>query len=317
MLIIEIEMGLDGKIVNVTGCTGFLGSTLMRLLEQENCEVRGISHADYDLRRREDVERAFDNNPDFVFHAAAMMGGISLSYTHPADLFYNNLLMTTFIIDVAKDTGVEKIINPLSNSSYPMHKEGKLKEDDLWEGTIHESAIAFGMTKRLSCIQAWAYKKQHNLDIFSLILPNMYGPFGHFEENRAHALNALIKKFVDAKELEKETVIVWGTGTPIREWLYVEDGARAMIKAANISYPEPVNIGLGKGISMSSLAEIIKDVTEFKGKIEYDTSKPDGVPYKAMDNTRMKEIFNWVPETNLREGIIKTVEWYIKNKKRR
>lgn len=307
-------MGLDGKIVNVTGCDGFLGSALMKLLEKENCEVRGINHADYDLRKREDVERAFDNNPDLVFHAAANMGGISLSYTHPADLFYDNLLMTTFVMDVAKDKGIEKFINPISNSSYPLHTKGKLIEDDLWKGTIHESALAFGMTKRLSCVQAWAYRKQHNLDTFSLILPNMYGPFGHFEENRAHALNALVKKFVDAKELEKQTVIVWGTGAPIREWLYIEDGARAMIKSTDISCPEPVNIGLGEGISMSSLAEIIKDVTGFKGKIEYDVSKPDGVPYKVMDNSHMREIFNWIPETNLREGIIKTVEWYKQQK---
>lgn len=303
-------MTLDGKIVNVTGCTGFLGSALMNLLKEQNCEVRGISHEDYDLRKREDVEKAFDNNPDLVFHTAAKMGGISWSYSRPADLFYDNLLMTTFVMDVAKDKGVKKVINPLSNSSYPLHTEGKLKEEDLWEGTIHDSAIAFGMAKRLSLIQAWAYNKQHNLETVSLILPNMYGPSGHFEEGRAHALNDLVRKFVNAKEKREESVTLWGTGSPIREWLYVEDGAKAMIKAAKISSIDPINIGVGKGISMSSLAEIIKDVTEFKGEIRYDPSKPDGVPYKVMDNSRMKNLLDWTPETNLREGIIKTVEGY-------
>jgi len=308
-------MELEGKIIAVTGCEGFLGSNLMKLLQEENCEIKGVSHTDYDLRKREDVERALDNNPDFVFHAAARMGGISMSYTHPGDLFYDNLLMTTHVIDVAKEKEVKRIINPLSNSSYPLHTEGKLNETELWSGTIHESALAFGMAKRVSCVQAWAYNKQHGFETISLVLPNMYGPFGHFDETRAHALNALVKKFVDAKESGDDKVTVWGTGKPVREWLYIEEGARAMINALDIPYtPEPINIGIGQGVSMSDLAETIRDAVGFNGKIEYDSSRPDGAPYIVMDNSRMKEVFNWMPETNLGDGISKTVEWYKANR---
>jgi GDP-L-fucose synthase len=174
--------------------------------------------------------------------------------------------------------------------------------------------LVYGFVRKASWVQSWAYFKQFGFQTSNLILPNMYGPGDHFDEKRSHALGALITKVVEAKRKNLPSVSVWGSGAPIREWLYVDDGADALIKALEIDdIIDPINIGVGKGISIFELAKLIKEIVRYDGQLVLDTSKPDGAPYKTMNNERMKKILNWVPTTSLRDGIEKTVEWYINN----
>ena len=207
-------------------------------------------------------------------------------------------------------------INPISNCSYPGHLTKDFQERDWWDGELHESVLTYGFVRKASWVQGWAYFKQYGMESIHLILPNMYGPGDHFEEKRSHALGALIKKITDAKIEKKPEVIVWGTGTPVREWLYVEDAADVLIKSISIMPTiYPINIGVGKGISVKEMAELIKNIAGYKGKLIFDPTKPDGAPHKTMNNSRMiKHFMGWQPPTSLKNGIGNTVNWYIKNR---
>jgi GDP-L-fucose synthase len=174
--------------------------------------------------------------------------------------------------------------------------------------------MVYGFVRKATWVQSWAYYKQYGFETVNLILPNMYGPDDHFEEKRSHALGALIMKFVEAKRKNLPSVIVWGSGKPVREWLFVDDGAEVLVKALEMGPTvAPINVGVGKGISILELAELIRDIVGYKGKIVLDRSKPDGALHKTMDNSKLKALFNWVPPTSLRDGIEQTVEWYTTN----
>ncbi len=248
-----------------------------------------------------------------ITKCAAFVGGIQFGYEKPGEIFYNNILMSTYLMETARLTDVKRFINPISNCSYPARLTKDFKEEEWWDGPLHESVLVYGFVRKASWVQSWAYYKQYGFETINLILPNMYGPGDHFDEKRSHALGALIMKFVEAKRKNLPSVVVWGTGKPIREWLYVDDGAEILIRALEIEPTiEPINVGVGKGISILELAELIKEVVGYEGEIVLDRSKPDGAPYKTMDNTKLKKIFKWEPPTSLREGIEKTVGWYIK-----
>jgi GDP-L-fucose synthase len=209
---------------------------------------------------------------------------------------------------------VKRLINPISNCAYP-GKATVFKENDFWDGPLHDSVLAYGMVRKITQVGAAAYKSQYGLDTINLILSNMYGPDDHFEEERSHALGALVMKMVEAKREKKDSVLVWGTGKPIREWLYVDDGAEAMIRACDIPpYDDIINIGITKGISISEMAEIIQRIVGYKGKLIFDATKPDGAPYKTVDGTRGKEILGWQPETKFEDGVQSTIDWYMANK---
>ncbi len=308
------------KKVLVAGGNGFLGKSVIKKLEQKNISFKSMSMSEgIDFRDFRQTNEFFEKeNFDAVINCSAFVGGIQYGYEKPGEIFYNNILMSTYLMEASRLTNVEKFINPISNCSYPAKLTKEFKEDQWWEGSLHESVLVYGFVRKASWVQGWAYYKQYGFKSIHLILPNMYGPNDHFEESRSHALGALIMKFVDAKRKNKSEVIVWGTGKPIREWLYIEDGAEALIRALEVeSTIEPINIGVGNGISILELAELIKDIVVYTGKIILDESKPDGAPYKIMDSTKMKEIFNWTPSTRLRDGIEKTVEWYLKKNENR
>jgi GDP-L-fucose synthase len=219
-------------------------------------------------------------------------------------------------MEVSRLTGVSRFANPISNCSYPGELTVDFRESEWWNGPLHESVLTYGLVRKASWVQARAYYKQYGLEPVSVILPNMYGPGDHFDETRSHALGALIMKFVEAKRNDLPQVTVWGSGKPIREWLYVDDGAEALTRALTIPYEvEPVNVGTGKGISVIDLASLIRETVSYKGDIALDTSMPDGAPHKTMDVTRMRQVFKWSPATGLREGIEKTVQWYERNVK--
>ena len=304
------------KKIFVAGGNGFLGKRVVKKLEERNVDYVSLSLRDgSDFRNFDQTKKLFEKERfDAVINCAAFVGGIQYGYEKPGEIFYNNILMSTYLMEAARLTKVKRFINPISNCSYPYHLTKDFKEEEWWDGPLHESVLVYGFVRKASWVQSWAYYKQYGFKTINLILPNMYGPGDHFDEKRSHALGALIMKFVEAKRKNQSEVVVWGTGKPIREWLYVDDGAEILIKTLEIEHTiEHINVGVGKGISILELAELMKEVVGYKGKIVLDKSKPDGAPYKTMNNERMKKIFNWVPPTSLREGIKKTVEWYIKN----
>jgi len=303
--------------VIIPGGNGFVGKRVCKLLKEKGIAYTSLSQRDgYDFRKMEDVERAFkEDDFDFVINCACFIGGIQFGLKYPGEIYYNNILMATNLMEASRKHGIKKFINPISNCSYPQKLKGKFKEAKWWDGDLHESVLVYGFARKASWVQSFAYKKQYDFDSINLILSNMYGPEDHFEEERSHALGALIMKFAEAKRNDNSNVVVWGTGNPIREWLYVDDGAEALVRALDVPpFVEPANVGVGSGVSIKELAEKIRDKVGYEGKIVFDTTKPDGAPYKIMDNTRLREIFNWAPSTSLDEGLDKTIKWYMENR---
>lgn len=302
-------------MILVLGSTGFLGKRVCKKLEERGLEFfKSSLSLGVDLRDKEQTLKLFEKTrPDYVLNCAAYAGGIQFGYKHPAELFSNNLLMTINIFEAAKELNVKRIVNPISNCVYPA-KATLFKEDEFWDGPLHESVMVYGFARKASWIGAWAYKKQYNVDVINLVLSNMYGPEDHFEAERSHALGALVMKFVEAKRKNHSYVDVWGTGKPVREWLFVDDGAEAMIRAINIEpCIDPINIGIAKGISIIDMAEKIKEIVGYTGEIRLDPSKPDGALHKTVNGSLGEKLLNWKPDTNFDDGIKKTIQWYIEN----
>jgi len=306
-----------GKKIFVAGGTGFLGKRVVKRLKEEGVSFvttslsRGV-----DFRNQEETESFFEKErPDFVMNCAAIVGGIQFVLEHEAEIFYDNVLMNTNLIEASRKYSIKRFINPIANCSYPGTVQGDFKEEEWWDGPLHPSVIAYGFVKKGTWVQSYAYHNQYGMDFVNFLVPNMYGPGDHFDEVRSHAMGALIMKIVRAKKENLPEVVVWGTGKPVREWLYVDDCVEAFMRALEIPpIVEPINIGQGVGISVADMAKMIKKIVGFQGKLVFDTSKPDGAPYKVMNVERMKRIFNWLPDTPLEEGIKKTVDWYYKNR---
>lgn len=301
----------------VTGATGFLGKRLCKKLDELNMNyVKTSLSLGLDLRSENDTVKFFKNeSPDIVINCSAFLGGVQFGYEHPAEMFYNNIKMEISLLEACRVANVSKLINPIGNCSYPGTAD-IYKENEFWDGPLHESVLAYGLAKKAFCVGAWAYQKQYGLDIINLIFPNMYGPEDHFDPAKSHAVGGLIRKFVDACESGADKVVVWGTGSPVREWLYVDDAAEALIRAINIENKyDIVNVGVNYGTTIKETAEIIKRITGFKGELVFDTTKIDGAPIKIMDSERCKEVFNWLPEMSFEDGLRNTVKWYRENKR--
>ena len=300
-------------MILVTGATGFLGKRVCRLLAAQGREFTKTSLSlGLDLRDARATQAFFDEHrPTKVINCAAYVGGIQFGTKHPAELFHNNLLMTLNLLQAAKASGVRRIVNPISNCAYPADAT-LFKEDEFWNGPLHESVMVYGFVRKASWVGSWAYHRQYGLDVLNLILSNMYGPEDHFEEERSHALGALVMKIVKAKREKLPEVIVWGSGKPVREWLHVDDGAEALVRGLSAPATEaPVNIGVGRGISVIEMAELIKRVVGFEGRLTLDPSKPDGAPYKTVDGSRGAALLNWSPAHNFEQGVRDTVAWYM------
>ncbi|MRI34333.1 GDP-L-fucose synthetase [Endozoicomonas sp. OPT23] len=302
-------------MIVVTGCSGFLGKRVCRLLDAKGLDYIGTSLSQgLDLRDRQATIDFFQKvNPQYVLNCAAYVGGIQFGYKHPAELYHNNLHMTLNLLESASQSKVDRIVNPISNCAYP-GAASFFKEDEFWDGPLHESVMVYGFVRKASWVGSWAYAKQHGLDVINLILSNMYGPEDHFEEERSHALGALIMKIVRAKQTRQPQVVVWGSGTPVREWLHVDDGAEAMVRAIDVEPSlNPINIGIGKGISILEMASLIKELTGYEGELVLDTSKPDGAPYKTVDGSRGLQHFGWQPSSDFKQGVAEAIDWYIEN----
>lgn len=303
-------------MILVTGATGFLGKRVCRMLDASGQDYTPTSLSlGVDLRDRDAVSRLFKQvAPSHVLNCAAFVGGIQFGQRHPVELFQNNLQMTLNLLAVAQQSNVTRLVNPISNCAYP-GEATLFKEDEFWDGPLHESVMVYGFVRKAFWMGSWAYAQQHDMDIVNIILSNMYGPEDHFEAERSHALGALIMKFVHAKENNAPSVDVWGSGAPVREWLYVDDGAQAMVRAMDVAPSiDPINIGVAKGISVLAMAELIRDIVGYQGEIKLDPSKPDGAPYKTVDGSKGAAHFGWQPEKDFQQGVRETIEWYLANK---
>ncbi|WP_422924048.1 NAD-dependent epimerase/dehydratase family protein [Singulisphaera sp. PoT] len=306
------------KRVTVTGGAGFLGQHLVNRLKSLGAEVYVPRQREYNLTTLDACLKCLLEHPcDILFHAAAYYGGIGINVTEPAKLYYSNLVMGANLMEAARLVNLKKFVAIGTACSYPGYLEGHLKEEDLWAGPCHASVVNYGLTKKMMAVQAQAYKRQYGLDSIHLILTNLYGPGDSYNPDRSHVVAALVRKWVEAEMAKTPSVEVWGTGKPVREFIYVEDCADAIILAAE-KYNDsavPLNIGTGIGTTIRELAETVNEVSGYQGKMVWNTDKPDGAMLKVLDVTRMKkELDGWVPPTDLKAGLAKTVAWYRANK---
>ncbi|MDR3633402.1 MAG: NAD-dependent epimerase/dehydratase family protein [Isosphaeraceae bacterium] len=306
------------KRVTVTGGAGFLGRHLVRRLESCGAHVFVPRRRDYNLTALDACLKCMLEHPcEVMIHCAAYYGGIGINVAEPANLYYTNLVMGANLMEAARLTKVGKVVNIGTACSYPGYLEGELKEDDLWAGACHASVVNYGLTKKMLAVQAQAYNKQYGLDAIHLILTNLYGPGDSYNPDRSHVVAALVRKFVEAEIAGAPTVEVWGTGTPVREFIYVEDCADAIVLAAQ-TYEDvamPLNIGTGFGTTIRELAEAVSVAAGYRGKILWNADKPDGAMKKVLDVTRMTNALDgWKPPTDLASGLARTIAWYRDNK---
>jgi GDP-L-fucose synthase len=309
-------MNLKGTKVILTGGSGFLGRRIRALLEKRGATVfvpRSFSTANL-IEFKETLRYFSDIEPDIVIHAAAYYGGLGINAKYPARIYFENLVMGANVIEASVKVGAKKFIGIGTACSYPGYLEGTLSEGSLWNGPCHESVRCYGMTKKMMQIQCEAYKKQYGFNGIHLLLANLYGEWDSYNPERSHVVAALIRKFAEAAMKNEPEVHCWGTGAPIREFLYVGDAAEAIVLAAEkYDEIEPLNIGTGIGTSIKELAETIGTAAEFKGKIVWESDKPDGQLRKVFDVSRMKTHLEWDPPTSIHDGIGKTVCWFREN----
>lgn len=309
---------LKEKRIFVTGGTGFLGSHLVEKLKEHGAEqVFAPSKEDYDLTDQGAIKRAYkDIKPHIVIHLAAVVGGIGANRERPGEFFYDNLTMGVHVMEEARLAGVEKFVAIGTVCAYPKFTAVPFKEEDLWNGYPEETNAPYGLAKKMLLVQGQAYRAQYGFNCIYLLPVNLYGPRDNFDPKSSHVVPALIKKCVDAIENKDDQIVLWGTGKATREFLYVEDCAEAITLATEeYNKPDPVNIGAGFEISIKDLIGLIAKMTEFTGKIVWDTTKPDGQPRRNLDTSRAEKEFGFKAKVGFEEGLKKTIDWYLKARK--
>jgi GDP-L-fucose synthase len=303
----------------VTGGAGFLGAAVVKTLQSRGYENVFVPRsAEYDLRDRAAITRLYqDVQPRLVIHLAAVVGGIGANRDNPGRFFYDNAIMGIQLLEYARQFEVEKFVAVGTICAYPKFAPVPFKEEDLWNGYPEETNAPYGLAKKMMLVQAQAYRAQYGLNAIYLLPVNLYGPGDNFDLNTSHVIPALIRKCVEAKERNEEKIVLWGDGSPTREFLYVEDAAEGIVSATE-SYDgsEPVNLGTGKEISISELARMIAEEVGFSGKIVWDTTKPNGQPRRCLDITRAERYFGFRAKFDLRQGVIETIAWFNANRSR-
>ncbi|WP_334110168.1 GDP-L-fucose synthase family protein [Thermodesulfitimonas autotrophica] len=309
----------ENRRVMVTGGAGFLGSFVVDKLKERGCrEVFVPRSREHDLREREVIRRLLrKTRPDVIIHLAARVGGIGANRAHPAEFFYDNLMMGVQLMHESWQAGVEKFVAIGTVCAYPKFTPVPFKEEDFWNGYPEETNAPYGLAKKMLLVQAQAYRQQYGFNAIYLIPVNLYGPRDNFDLETSHVIPALIRKCVEAKEQGQSQIEVWGTGSPTREFLYVEDAAEGILLATErYNGAEPVNLGSGQEISIKELVALIARLTGFTDQITWDTTKPDGQPRRRLDTRRAEEYFGFKAQIPLEEGLRRTIDWYLEARSR-
>ncbi len=305
----------ENRIV-VTGGAGFLGSHVVKYLQDKgSTQVFAPKSTEFNLTKEAAIIRLFEEiKPDIVIHLAAVVGGIGANREKPGQFFYENLIMGAQLMEQARLFGVKKFVAIGTICSYPKFTPVPFKEENLWDGYPEETNAPYGLAKKMLLVQSQAYRQQYGLHSIFLLPVNLYGPGDNFDPRSSHVIPALIKKCFDAIRNREEEIVVWGTGKATREFLYVEDAAEAILLATEgYDKEDPINIGAGFEISIRELAELIKELTGFKGQIVWDSTKPDGQPRRMLDTSRAFKEFGFKAKTPFRNGLKKTIDWYKEN----
>jgi GDP-L-fucose synthase len=306
------------KRVLVTGGAGFLGSFVVEKLRERECQTVIVPRSkDYDLRDRDAIIRLFrEVRPELVIHLAAIVGGIGANQAHPGRFFYDNAIMGIQLMEYGRQFGVQKFVAVGTVCAYPKFTPVPFKEDDLWNGYPEETNAPYGLAKKMILVQAQAYRAQYGFNAIYLLPVNLYGPRDNFDLESSHVIPAMIRKCVEAKQTGAVEIVLWGDGSPTREFLYVEDAAEGILFAAECyDADQPVNLGTGEEISIRDLAQLITEKVGFTGRIAWDTTKPNGQPRRCLDVSRAKEVFGFHARHTFREGIRQTVAWYLAQRK--
>lgn len=305
------------KRVIVTGGSGFLGSFVVEKLQRRGVgDVFIPRSSEYDLRQPKGIAAMLDDYPaDMVIHLAALAGGIGANRARPAEFFYDNLMMGVPLLHQAWEQGVEKFVAVGSVCSYPKFTPVPFKEEDLWDGYPEETNAPYGLAKKMLLVQSQAYRQQYGYNSIYLMPVNLFGPRDNFDLETSHVIPALIRKAVEAGERGDRELLVWGDGSPTREFLYVEDAADGILTAAEkYDGDQPVNLGSGFEISIKDLTEMIVKMTGFEGKLVWQTDKPNGQPRRGLDVTRARDYFGWSAQVPFEEGMRRTIEWFKENR---
>ena len=301
------------KAVLVTGGNGFLGSFVVRTLKRRGCKNIFIPYIkDYDLVQMQAVKKVYkDAKPDIVIHLAAKVGGIGANKENPGKFFYDNLLMGVQMMEMGRQAGIEKFVALGTICCYPKFTPVPFNEKDLWNGYPEETNAPYGLAKKMLLVQSQAYRQQYGFNSIFLMPVNLYGPGDNFDLKTSHVIPALIRKCFAAIKEGKDKIIVWGTGKPTREFLYVEDCAEGILLATEkYNKSDPVNLGAGFEISIKDLAKLITRLTGFKGRLVWDNTKPDGQPHRSLDVSKARKEFGFKAKVSFEEGLKRTINWY-------
>jgi GDP-L-fucose synthase len=303
---------MDQRVV-VTGGAGFLGSHVVESLRQRGCQqVTAPRSKEYDLRDRSAIQKLFkDAQPTMVIHLAAVVGGIGANREHPGKFFYENAIMGIELIEQARVFNLPKLVVLGTICAYPKFTPVPFKEDAIWDGYPEETNAPYGLAKKMLLVQAQAYRQQFGMNAVNLLVVNLYGPGDNFDPSSSHVIPAMIRRFVDARDSGAPDVVLWGDGSPTREFVHVRDAARAFrLALENYDGPEPVNVGSGSEISIRDLSDTVARVVGYEGTISWDPSKPNGQPSRRLDTARAREHFGFEASTNFEQGLAETVRWY-------
>ncbi|MBA2381785.1 MAG: GDP-L-fucose synthase [Chloroflexi bacterium] len=299
--------------VMVTGGAGFLGQAVVRRLNEEGpSDIFVPRSRTHDLRTGDGISRAFDEGrPDLVIHLAAVVGGIGANRENPGRFFFENAMMGIQLLEEAHRRNVPKVVIIGTVCSYPKFTPVPFREDDLWNGYPEETNAPYGLAKKMLLVQGQAYRQQYGMDVVHLIPVNLYGPGDNFDPISSHVIPALVKKCIDARDARVDHVDVWGTGAASREFLYVDDAADGIVRAARLyDGADPVNLGVGMEITIRELVETIVRLTGFDGEVRWDRSKPDGQPRRTLDPSRARDRFGFVAQTPFEDGLLRTIRWF-------